>query len=387
MGCPIGKPVSFLDLDNNELAFQFYSKPVGEGGFDHSALIIDNPGNIDHFYKVEKTKIGEGAFGAVRRAISTHTGVERAVKSMPKAQMMHLDRFRLEIAIMKTMDHPNIIKLFESFEDARYIYLVLELCSGGDLFDRIIDAGHFTESQAATVMQHLFRALFYMHQNHIAHRDLKPENFLFMTKDPIEHSCLKVIDFGLACQFRSEQMLRTRAGTPFYVAPEVLNGAYNELADTWSLGAIMYVLLSGYPPFSGDNDEEILNKVKNGGFTFPPKEWNLISSDAKSLITELLKMDPSERFTARQALNHVWIRDQAPQASNTPIEQGLLSNLKDFRNQNKLKKAALHVIASHLGETDVSALRDAFVALDDNGDGLLTAAELRDGLADRKSVV
>merc|ERR1719238_1420269 len=158
--------------------------------------------------------------------IAISTKAQRAVKSIAKQQMKNIDRFKAEIAIMKIMDHPNIIKLYESFEDHRNIYLILELCTGGELFDRIIDSGHFTEVQAAIVMQHMFRAIFYMHENHIVHRDLKPENFLFTTKEPIEKTHLKVIDFGLACKFADGQVLSTKAGTPYYVAPQVLTGKY-----------------------------------------------------------------------------------------------------------------------------------------------------------------
>merc|ERR1719334_1449185 len=152
------------------------------------------------------------------------------------------------------MDHPNIIKLFETFEDHRNIYLVMELCSGGELFDRIIATGHFSEKEAAVLMQQIIRAVYYMHENSICHRDLKPENFLFMTKDPIESNYLKIIDFGLSCKFSPDKVMETKAGTPYYVAPQVLSGKYDHQSDIWSCGVIMYVLLCGYPPFFGDTD-------------------------------------------------------------------------------------------------------------------------------------
>merc|ERR1719159_250133 len=208
------------------------SKPIqkdgtASGGLKHSNFIVDNGGKITEFYDIDKKKLGEGSYGAVSKCTSKATGVTRAVKSISKAQMKNLDRFKQEIAIMKIMDHPNIIKLYESFEDHRNIYLIMELCTGGELFDRIIDSGHFTEVQAAVVMQNMFRAIFYMHENHICHRDLKPENFLFTTKENIEKTHLKVIDFGLACKFTDGQVLTTKAGTPYYVAPQVLAGKYD----------------------------------------------------------------------------------------------------------------------------------------------------------------
>jgi calcium-dependent protein kinase len=351
-----------------------------EGGLKHAGFIIDNPGKITEFYDIDKKKLGEGSYGAVSKCTNKSTGVARAVKSISKSQMKNLDRFKQEIAIMKIMDHPNIIKLYESFEDHRNIYLVMELSTGGELFDRIIDAGHFTEVQAAICMQHMFRAIFYMHENHICHRDLKPENFLFATKDPIEKTHLKVIDFGLACKFEKGQDLTTKAGTPYYVAPQVLAGKYDQSSDVWSLGGIMYVVLCGYPPFFGETDADVLAKVRLGNFSFNAADWKSVSEDAKNLIRMLLKMNPRDRYTAEQALNHVWVRNKAPRAEKVDLKSTLIDNLRGFRSQNKLKKAALHVIASQLGETQIKALRDTFMALDHNGDGLLTIAEMKEGL-------
>merc|ERR1712032_1541618 len=255
-----------------------------------------------------------------------------------------------EIAIMKMMDHPNIVKLFETFEDHRNIYLVMELCSGGELFDRIIDAGHFTEVQAAILMQQILRAMFYMHENHICHRDLKPENFIFQTKDPIEKTLLKIIDFGLSCKFEPGQVLTTKAGTPYYVAPQVLAGKYDHQSDMWSCGVIMFVLLCGYPPFYGETDADVLSKVRLGNFSFNAADWKNVSEDAKNLIRMLLKMNPKDRYTAEQALNHEWVKDKAPKAKNISIGAQMFDNLKSFRSQNKLKKAALHIIANQLNE-------------------------------------
>merc|ERR1712032_1139443 len=285
-----------------------------------------------------------------------------------------------EIAIMKMMDHPNIVKLFETFEDHRNIYLVMELCSGGELFDRIIDAGHFTEVQAAILMQQILRAMFYMHENHICHRDLKPENFIFMTKDPIDKTLLKIIDFGLSCKFEPGQVLTTKAGTPYYVAPQVLAGKYDHQSDMWSCGVIMFVLLCGYPPFYGETDADVLSKVRLGNFSFNAADWKNVSEDAKNLIRMLLKMNPKDRYTAEQALNHEWVKDKAPKAKNISIGAQMFDNLKSFRSQNKLKKAALHIIAGQLNEDQIKALRETFMALDHNGDGLLTSAELKEGL-------
>jgi len=202
-----------------------------------------------------------------------------------------------------------------------------------------------------------------------------------MTKEKIEKSNLKIIDFGLSCRFEpGGAPLTTKAGTPYYVAPQVLAGKYDELSDLWSVGVIMYVMLCGYPPFFGETDAEVLSKVRLGNFSFNATDWKNISEDAKNLIRLLLKMNPKERINAKSALEHVWIKNKAPQAKQVSLQDGFLKNLQGFRSQNKLKKAALHVIATQLSDDQIKGLRDIFVALDGNGDGTLTLKELKEGL-------
>jgi calcium-dependent protein kinase len=174
--------------------------------------------------------------------------------------------------------------------------------------------------------------------------------------------------------------MTTKAGTPYYVAPQVLAGKYDQASDLWSLGVVMYVLLCGYPPFYGDTDADVLAKVRLGNFSFNAADWKSVSDDAKGLIRHLLKMNPKDRYTGEQALNHVWVRNKAPKAKDVDLQSSLVDNLRGFRSQNKLNKAALHVIASQLGESQIKNLRETFIALDGNGDGLLTAAEMKEGL-------
>lgn len=346
----------------------------------HEAFIVDNPGKLNELYIVEKTELGKGSYGTVSKGKCKATQQVRAIKTVSKNQVKDVAKFKREIAIMKKMDHPFIIKLYETFEDHKNIYLVLELCTGGELFDRIIDAGHFSEKQAAFLMMQTLSAINYLHQICICHRDIKPENFLFSNKDPIERSTLKIIDFGLSCQFTPGEMMRTKAGTPYYVAPQVLEGRYDNACDIWSCGVIMFVVLCGYPPFYGDTDEQVLKEVKKADLQFDPSDWKNISEDAKNLIRNLLKKKVEDRYTADQALNHVWIRDRAPRATGGAISGGLVDNLRGFRAQNRLKKAALHVIAGQLEESQIKALRETFMTFDANGDGLLTPQEMAEGL-------
>eukprot|EP00929_Paragymnodinium_shiwhaense_P096473 TRINITY_DN5805_c0_g2_i1.p1 TRINITY_DN5805_c0_g2~~TRINITY_DN5805_c0_g2_i1.p1 ORF type:complete len:511 (+),score=145.46 TRINITY_DN5805_c0_g2_i1:125-1657(+) len=350
---------------------------LGKGGF-----VVLNPGKISEHYQLDKSTLGQGSYGSVSKCTNKATNQVRAVKKLSKRdKTMQIERIRQEIAVLSSMDHPNIIKLYETFEDRNCIYLVMELCTGGELFDRIVDVYHFNETQAAHVMQHIFRAIFYMHEHKVTHRDLKPENFLFADKQKLETSSLKLIDFGLACKYEVGQTLTTKAGTPYYVAPQVLHGKYDNTADNWSCGVIMYVMLCGYPPFYERDDKQILAKVKSGKYEFPEQDWKHVSQDAKDLIKGLLLMNVKERTTAHDALQHIWVKDKAPRATTANLTSGLIDNLKGFRSTNKLKKAALNVIATQLSDSQIKALTDTFQQLDADGDGQLTAQELKEGLA------
>mmetsp|Transcript_19154 Transcript_19154/g.43564 ORF Transcript_19154/g.43564 Transcript_19154/m.43564 type:complete len:514 (-) Transcript_19154:74-1615(-) len=355
-------------------------KEIKQGGIGTAQFILDKPGRVQDVYSMEKKKLGEGTFGAVCRGTHMATGKVRAIKTINKKQMRSVERFKKEIAIMKMMDHPSIIKLFETFEDSRNVYLAMELCSGGELFDKIIAAGYFTEADGATVMQQILRAVFYMHEHGICHRDLKPENFLFLTQEGIKSNVLKLIDFGLSCSFSPGVYMTTKAGTPYYVSPQVLHGKYTFMCDLWSCGVIMYVLLCGYPPFVGRSDAEVLQKIRLGHVHFPSADWKHVCCDAKDLIRKLLKVNPKERLNAEQALNHSWIKYQAQSTSTLQLQRGLVDNLRTFRSKHKLVKAALHIIAGLLSEEQIRNLRETFIKLDGNSDGLLTLTELTDGI-------
>ena len=179
--------------------------------------------------------------------------------------------------------------------------LCKRLCAGGELFDRIIKEEYFNEDVAARIFRQIVQALNYCHTNHVVHRDLKPENFLFVSNDA--NYDLKIIDFGLSkiMEGGKLQRMRTRAGTPYYISPEVLAGNYDVSCDMWSAGCMLYILLCGYPPFYGDNNQEILQMVQRGNYEFDGEEWDTISADAKDLIKKLITR-PETRLTASEAL-------------------------------------------------------------------------------------
>jgi calcium-dependent protein kinase len=296
-----------------------------------------------------------------------------------------MEKFTIEINIMTKIDHPHVIKLYEVYEDNRYIYLVMEECSGGELFDRIIDRINsqkmFTEKETAAIFKQLMSAICYCHAAGICHRDLKPENLLFLGKE--SDSPLKVIDFGLSRIFhKDDHKMSTKVGTAYYVSPEVLAGNYDEKCDIWSAGVILYILLCGDPPFNGANDNEIYRRIQAKKFSFPSPQWDKVSDDVKDLIKHML-CEPEVRFTAEQVLKHTWVNNLAPNSTEVVLHLNI-DSMKNYTHSNKLKKAVLTFIASRLKEDDIKELKDIFMAIDENKDGTLTLEEIKEGLAKLK---
>lgn len=254
-------------------------------------------GSLRDVYKIGKV-LGEGAFGEVRLCTHRTTKEKRAVKVLPRASMdKEAEKTLLnEINTLKSLDHPNIIKIFEYFKDDKRFYIVTEHITGGELFDEIIARGKFDEKNAAIIMKQMLSCIAHCHANNIMHRDLKPENVLLETTACFDN--IKVIDFGTALAIEKDKKYKETIGTPYYIAPEVLNGNYGKECDLWSLGVIAYIIMSGIPPFNGGTDPEIMKAIKAGKFSFEHKVWKGVSSDAKDFITKLLTYDPKKRPTA-----------------------------------------------------------------------------------------
>jgi len=342
--------------------------------------IIDNQGAIEDFYDVEDTKIGEGSFGRVCRCFNKSTGAERAVKMLRKVRRKsQLIMFKNELSTLKMLDHPHVVKLYEHFEDKRYMYMVMEFCQGGELFDRLLEVGNFSENQAAIIMQQIFRGVYYLHTMKIVHRDLKIENFMFAGEGPVEANMIKIIDFGFARSFEEGQFLKTKVGAPYFVSPQILAGKYAEATDMWSCGTIMYILLCGYPPFFGDSDAEILSRVRAGNFSFNDADWRHVSDLAKDLIRGLLRMSEIERVSAKQALFDQWIIQTAP-VLRAPLKQKYFENMRKYVGFNKFKQATLQIIVSQLEAEIAKPLIDTFMWLDVSGEGHIDGEEIEAGM-------
>ncbi|XP_050155079.1 calcium-dependent protein kinase 26-like isoform X1 [Malus sylvestris] len=259
-------------------------------------------------------QLGWGQFGVIRVCTDKLTGEVLACKSIAKDRLVTSDDVRgikLEIEIMTRLSgHPNVVDLKAVYEEEEYVHLVMELCAGGELFHQLEKHGRFSESDARVLFRHLIQVVLYCHENGVVHRDLKPENILLATK--ASSSPIKLADFGLATYIKPGQSLHGLVGSPFYIAPEVLAGGYNQAADVWSAGVILYILLSGMPPFWGKTKSRIFDAVRTADLKFPSDPWDRITGSAKDLIRAMLCKDPSQRLTAQQVLDHPWMRVHEP---------------------------------------------------------------------------
>ncbi|CAA0840831.1 phosphoenolpyruvate carboxylase-related kinase 1 [Striga hermonthica] len=256
-----------------------------------------------------REQLGWGQFGVIKECVDRFSGELLACKSISKDRLVtreDIKSIKLEIEIMTELSgHPNVVDLKAVYEEEDYVHLVMELCAGGELFHKLEKHGRFSELEAQVIFRHLMQVVLYCHDKGIVHRDLKPENILLATKSSC--SPIKLADFGLATYISPGQSLHGTVGSPFYIAPEVLAGGYNQSADVWSAGVILYILLSGIPPFWGKTKSQIFDAVRASDLRFPSKPWDFISDSAKDLIKGMLCKDASRRLTAHEVLDHSWL--------------------------------------------------------------------------------
>ncbi|NXF44598.1 KCC1G kinase, partial [Oceanites oceanicus] len=249
--------------------------------------------------------LGSGAFSEVFLVKQRSTGKLFALKCIKKSPLTRDSSLENEIAVLKKIKHENIVTLEDIYESTTHFYLVMQLVSGGELFDRILERGVYTEKDASVVIHQVLTAVKYLHENGIVHRDLKPENLLYLT--PEENSKIMITDFGLS-KMEQNGIMSTACGTPGYVAPEVLaQKPYSKAVDCWSIGVITYILLCGYPPFYEETESKLFEKIKEGYYEFESPFWDDISESAKDFIRHLLEKNPNTRFTCEEALRHPWI--------------------------------------------------------------------------------
>ena len=339
---------------------------------DKSDFVRMKEDNIFDEYEL-KEKLGEGAYGSVYKVQQKATNYLRAVKAIKKK---HVDstEFYNEIEVLKALDHPNIIKLFDCYQDKSYYYMVEEYCSGGDLFDYIQKEKFFTERKAGTIFNQLLSAVNHLHKKRIVHRDLKPENIVLIeakNKDVF----IKLIDFGTSITIKGKNLTQ-ELGTIYYIAPEVFMNNYNEKADIWSCGIILYTMLCGHPPFCGNKENTIKSKILHSKLVFPSKEFRTVSKEAIEYIKTLLSYNPENRPTAEEALNNKWLKSMINHGNNK-LSEYIISNLIKFRTTLGLQKATVSFLTNQISiNEEIKKLKEEFDKIDVDKDGEISKDEL-----------
>ncbi|XP_050244820.1 calcium-dependent protein kinase 32-like [Quercus robur] len=326
-------------------------------------------------------ELGRGEFGITYLCTDRETAETFACKSISKKKLrtsVDIEDVRREVEIMKHLpEHPNIVTLKDTYEDDDAVHIVMELCEGGELFDRIVARGHYTERAAAAVTKTIVEVVQMCHMHGVMHRDLKPENFLFANKK--ETSLLKAIDFGLSIFFKPGETFTEIVGSPYYMAPEVLKRNYGPEIDVWSAGVILYILLCGVPPFWAETEQGVAQAIIRSVVDFKRDPWPRVSDNAKDLVKKMLDPDPKRRLTAQGVLDHPWLQN-AKRAPNVSLGETVRARLKQFSVMNKLKKSALRVIAEHLSVEEVAGIKEGFQLMDTTNKGKINIDELRVGL-------
>ncbi|WMV16629.1 hypothetical protein MTR67_010014 [Solanum verrucosum] len=328
--------------------------------------------------------LGHGQFGYTYVATDKSNGNRVAVKRIEKKKMVvpiAVEDVKREVKILKAFaGHENVVDFYNAFEDDNYVYIVMELCEGGELLDRILAKkdSRYTEKDAAIVVRQMLKVAAQCHLHGLVHRDMKPENFLF--KSPKEDSPLKATDFGLSDFIRPGKKFQDIVGSAYYVAPEVLKRKSGPESDVWSIGVITFILLCGRRPFWDKTEDGIFKEVLRNKPDFRRKPWPTISNSAKDFVKKLLVKDPRARLTAAQALSHPWVREGGD-ASEIPLDISVLSNMRQFVKYSRLKQFALRALASTLDEEELADVRDQFSAIDVDKNGVISLEEMRQALA------
>ncbi|KVH91405.1 Calcium-binding EF-hand [Cynara cardunculus var. scolymus] len=315
--------------------------------------------DVRTLYTIGK-ELGRGQFGVTHLCTSKQTGEQFACKTIAKRKLVNkedIEDVRREVQIMHHLTgQPNIVDLKGAYEDKHSVHLVMELCAGGELFDRIIAKGYYTERGAASLLRTIVQIVHTCHSMGVIHRDLKPENFLLLNND--ENAPLKATDFGLSVFYKQGEEFSDIVGSAYYIAPEVLKRKYGPEVDIWSI------------------EHGIFNAILRGHVDFTSDPWPSISPQAKDLVRKMLNSDPKQRLTAYQVLSHSWIKEDG-EAPDKPLDNAVMGRLKQFRAMNKFKK----VIAGCLSEEEIMGLKEMFRGMDTDNSGTITLEELKQGLS------
>ena len=341
-------------------------------------------GTIEDNYKII-SKLGKGSFGSVFKVQNIKTNEIRALKVIKKTSIIYQDddhKFLKEIEILIKLEHPNIIKIYEYYTDDINFYLITDYISNGELYNYVYKAKSFNERQTQYIMKQVLCAVNYLHLNNIAHRDIKLENILVeqeITSNDEQLLNVKLIDFGTSNYVKTENTnyFTVKVGSPFYMAPEVLNKKYNNKCDIWSCGVIMFMLLRGHPPFKGENQEELFKSIQNDIINY--NEMTELSELAKELMSKMLERNVDLRYSADECLKHKWMKiyNEKSEVMKKEVVTSALNNISNYHATEKLQQATMAYIVHFISfNKEVEDLKTVFNEFDKNKDGLLTFEEI-----------
>lgn len=347
--------------------------------FSTRKFVKENSSSFYAVYELGSEPLGSGGFGSVWLSTHKRTGDVRAVKILPKStfteQEIKTRSVFDEVQILRSIDHPCIVKVFEYFEDESSYYIVMEHINGKDLFDLISDKGRLNEQEAEKVFRKILLGVSYLHLKNVIHRDLKPENVLVVQMD-VNKFEVKIIDFNIS-MFKQNENSVAPAGTIDYMAPEVFDGKADEKVDMWSCGVILYLMVTGYLPFGAESEEDVKKAIKTGKFSYPPHLESEISSECKDLISVLLSKNPSNRLSASQALNHPFLYQLCEESCDYSILTETLNSIKEPTNRSKLREVITTIMISQMSKNkEIKRAEKYFSAIDTNKDGIITVEEL-----------
>jgi calcium-dependent protein kinase len=340
-----------------------------------SNFVRHRKSNYIEDYQIVK-KIGKGGFGQVYLMKDKITGMFYCGKAIKKDSLSSFESEDIfsEIRTLAQIDHPNIVKIICYYIASDHIMIVSEYISGGELFDRIVQNKVFNEYDAARYIEEILYAVSYLHKMKIVHRDIKPENILFESKD--ENARVKLIDFGNSRKIDLNEKLKNPLGSLFYIAPEVLDRDYDHKCDIWSCGVVLYIMIFGVPPFTGETEEEIFSKIRKGVVCFPKTEYT-VSNESKAIISLMLNINPKSRPTADALLKHVWF-DRIRQKQIKPnLEGAVIVKLQKFHTKNQFQKAVImYLVTTFDLKGQKEQLLEIFRSMDIDNDGHINKDEL-----------
>jgi len=338
--------------------------------------------DIRKFYKFKEGILGGGNFGTVRKAYRKADDKNNreyyAIKSIPKKNLTEKDFTNLikEVNIISGLSHPNIIKFYETYHDQHFFHLVMELCEGRDSYNQIVKKEKCEEKKVVSLITKVLLAIAHCHSRGVTHRDLKPENILFENHSPDAE--IKIIDFGLSRKYSKDIKLHSVLGTPYYVAPEVLKGNYDQKCDIWSIGAMTYLLLCGKPPFNGNSDQEIFDKILYSEVKFDLPLWNNVSNNAKSFVKLCLEKNRAKRPSAIKALDHPWFTNVLNATHRLPnLKPDILISIKKFNIKQKFKQMIIKHLLTSMKKDEIKVYKNAFFAIDFFHNGCIEKPELK----------